>query len=741
MKLKKVISYLAGSSVFIGAGAYANISKHIDMANQWYQSVELQNTAAETLGYHLGDSITVITPTGTYVGSSWGALTLQNCDPKFLDDKTINVCLLSAVGGEWAQGITTMGVNARTQAGTVAVGNLEISGRQNLSTATLYFKIPARPSFMPECAKAEIYIYRNGVLQGKVSYPFEKYPRTYPYEVSFPEHDGNFSFSVPEHHGSTVPAQRTLYNLNKLTVEINYQAPVQEMREINVELNYQGNQPSTGNPGFSLFEIGDDNIPKLVKSGDLHSGVNHLGKFEADTRGIKYQLKLTSFVDGETQYSPDQYEKTLMLNTQEDQKTVSAIYSGQVLAKTSLHIAVEDLPLGRRSQLTLKDDNADNTITQNVDHNGVYDISVPMNNKTWQVQASSIDNYMAKVTPASFVSDGEKKSINLSFKEQVNTLLTVGYLTSWNTRVTVSEAAEHGYNTVVLAFAKVNKDKVGMADPWYVYAKDWSKPEGNWSFYMKEDIEKAKASGKLKYVLLSVGGENNTFAPGDTDPNIVAKNIVDYAKSLDADGIDFDIENYGTGFGGNVTPEQAEEHLYQMIKAIKTLDPEFIVTAAPQLNLVDATHVNMVNSGVQQIYNKAVKAGLFNYLFIQEYNTGHYCINDQGEGFMCSGFTKENINQANPKFINNSFVRLKQIVPENTLIIPGQPSDKTAAGTASVYNGAYQANPYPEICQAYHTLANSHDSQYGGAMVWSINQDAANGYKFANSVFADRCAT
>ena len=125
----------------------------------------------------------------------------------------------------------------------------------------------------------------------------------------------------------------------------------------------------------------------------------------------------------------------------------------------------------------------------------------------------------------------------------------------------------------------------------------------------------------------------------------------------------------------------------------------------------------------------------------KKYNTGHYCIDSNGYGFECKGASETNINQLYPKFIVNSFVRLKQIVPKETLTVPGQPSDVTAAGLNTVYHGVYKDQVYTELCKAYKTPAVINDPQFGGIMTWSINQDADNDFKFIDGVLAENCET
>ena len=93
----------------------------------------------------------------------------------------------------------------------------------------------------------------------------------------------------------------------------------------------------------------------------------------------------------------------------------------------------------------------------------------------------------------------------------------------------------------------------------------------------------------------------------------MAQNIVKYAKSIGANGIDFDLENLGA-----IDVKEMENDIYQTIKAILAIDPDFVTAAAPQFNLINNGEVHLVNTAKQRAYEKAITAGLFDYLFVQE---------------------------------------------------------------------------------------------------------------------------
>jgi hypothetical protein len=202
-------------------------------------------------------------------------------------------------------------------------------------------------------------------------------------------------------------------------------------------------------------------------------------------------------------------------------------------------------------------------------------------------------------------------------------------------------------------------------------------------------------------ILVSVGGQNNTFNPGnlsEVELNQLATNIVNFIKNNGFDGIDLDIE-----------VQTSPVLLKSLVSDIKNIDKDIIVTAAPQVVSVDGILVP-VTTGNNQDYSEAIQSGLFDYLFIQEYNS-------PGEN--------------DPNFIINAFNDISKLIPEgsSTKIVTGQPTAAQAAGQTTLYYPKGATNPLktedvarlmlPELKQIYN------DNKYGGVMGWSINVDYA----------------
>ena len=139
-------------------------------------------------------------------------------------------------------------------------------------------------------------------------------------------------------------------------------------------------------------------------------------------------------------------------------------------------------------------------------HSGKNNIKTPeYGSHTIQADSYQVNDKTYRANAINIIDGKVQGDAVIQYQEQVIKPLMVGYLTSWNKQLKISEAASKGYNTIVLAFAKVEGNTVSMVDPWNTYVFDWENSTASWKKNMKEDIELAKSNGELKHVLLSVG--------------------------------------------------------------------------------------------------------------------------------------------------------------------------------------------------------------------------------------------
>lgn len=262
--------------------------------------------------------------------------------------------------------------------------------------------------------------------------------------------------------------------------------------------------------------------------------------------------------------------------------------------------------------------------------------------------------------------------------------LLAGYLDTTATgsaaTVKMDQAKKDGYNTVIFAFATVNGTNVTMPT------------------LTPDTVSAAKQQGMK--TLISLGGQNNTFNPGNltTDQiQTLAINLINQAKQLGVDGIDFDLE---------VATDP--KLLDALLADIHSQDASLLLTAAPQV-VCDTgyTQCQIVTTGSNTDYNLAIQNNRFDYLFVQAYNTP----------------PQNDIN-----FMVKSFPLIAKQLPASskTKIVMGQPTVAVAAGASTIYHPTpgetlstkqVTANMLPELKQLASQPA------YGGVMGWSLNVD------------------
>ena len=312
--------------------------------------------------------------------------------------------------------------------------------------------------------------------------------------------------------------------------------------------------------------------------------------------------------------------------------------------------------------------------------------------------------------------------------------LSTGYMGPQSPNyVTIGQAADVGYNVVILAFGVLDSSQkmswvnnTAMGVMAYDGARTGSACAESAIAAMISDIKTHKANGSLKYVLLSLGGQNDTFKQpiGSAQINLAAQNVVNFLNQYYLDGVDFDLENKLT--------DPAQLDLF--IKALKALKPGIIISAPPQVNTVDICggsgepictleqkrNIGYVTTAHNQDYNIAIESGDFDYLWIQAYNTGgaSNLVNYNGVDFdeTMAGY----ILGANNYFITTGNKNV--VTPSTTNFIVGQPASQPDAGDATVWhnpNYLTSADVLNALATNYATLG----SNLKGAMAWSINRD------------------
>lgn len=272
---------------------------------------------------------------------------------------------------------------------------------------------------------------------------------------------------------------------------------------------------------------------------------------------------------------------------------------------------------------------------------------------------------------------------------------------SSTTRVDMRQAKEDGYNLIIVGFGEIYGTDIGF------YTTDTSS-----IVTTQTAIEKIKEAKKLGLkVLLAVGGVPNTFHPGiardTTDPIMLGKgmsdeqidtlgnNIVRFLKANNIDGIVYSIKKY-----------TAPSFLEKLSAKIKEIDSNLVIAAGPDVN-----DYQLVTTGHSNDYDRAIKSGLIDYLFVQEYNV---------------------YPQYDPNFITESYNRIikNSKVPITTKILIGEPTNALAGGTNTIYhpngNATESLSTESAITLMLPELENiRHKPRFAGIVGWSLNTDYA----------------
>jgi chitinase len=221
------------------------------------------------------------------------------------------------------------------------------------------------------------------------------------------------------------------------------------------------------------------------------------------------------------------------------------------------------------------------------------------------------------------------------------------------------------------------------------------------------DIQTLHARGQK--VILSVGGQNGTVSVSD------AASASEFASSVDAiiqqygfDGVDIDLEN-------GVNPTYMAQALQQLESDVGS---SLIITLAPQTVDTQSTASDYLALALN------IKS------ILTMINTQYY---NSGSMNGCDGNVYA---EGSVDFITALACTELQSGLSASQVGIGLPASSSAAGSGyvapSVVNNALDCLAAQSNCGSF-TPSTSYPS-IRGAMTWSINWDASNGYNFANTV-------
>lgn len=201
---------------------------------------------------------------------------------------------------------------------------------------------------------------------------------------------------------------------------------------------------------------------------------------------------------------------------------------------------------------------------------------------------------------------------------------------NWNApQQTVLEASNAGWNVIILAFYLSGGNPADMAQAWQTAS----------AADKQSTMNAIHAKGGV--VLVSLGG--STDSPFGQDAVAVGNRVATWAKNNYLDGVDFDLENFASGFrGGSLNDAQTINWVANVTNAARnTLGPGGIISHAPQgpyFGAIGATNTWAgPKGGYTAVYQHAPSINFFN---VQFYNQGAGCYTDYNGLFVssCSTF-------------------------------------------------------------------------------------------------------
>jgi len=480
---------------------------------------------------------------------------------------------------------------------------------------------------------------------------------------------------------------------------------------LNLSANFSGGTTPHSSASYELLDVNN----KLVSQGVLNW--NTPVNIYVDPSGAPWTLKTPMVYDSSAgqEYSPSESTQTIPAPAGSSPISVALTYSPAGACTTEqLSIQTSGLPQSTTTSFTATDANPGQPPLSVTIQNGSSNLNICQDGEVWSLNPANSQAYLGTANPRSITANQASENINVTYSDKPLTSgLLVGYLQNWGTQISISQAAQMGYNVVVLAFACLSENTgnsgctSGKVDfyngsfPGYTTPKD-----------MLNDIANAKANYGLKYVLASFGGATiaDYYLDNQGSATNLAKDVVaTFLNPYGLDGIDLDDEKSLTSDG------PAMKSFLQALKQLKLSNGATpLVSSAPQFNSIGPSDLELVSTGTNTAYNDALKARLFDYVFVQGYNTPGNYINDCDELMPCF-ITQGGAYLGTPS--NPS------VIPLTTTIIMGNPaSSAPSAAGSSVFQNAKIANPYQALANEYSLAVLN--PRLGGAMTWSITEDA-----------------
>ncbi len=263
------------------------------------------------------------------------------------------------------------------------------------------------------------------------------------------------------------------------------------------------------------------------------------------------------------------------------------------------------------------------------------------------------------------------------------------------------------YDMIAVAFANADPNNAGGVT--FSVDSGLSSALGGYTdAQLKADIATVHSRGQK--VILSVGGQNGSVSiSSSAAATNFANSVHGLMTSFGFDGVDIDLEN-----GVNATfMEQALRSLRSQAGA------NLIITLAPQT-------IDMQSTGTAYFTLALNIRDILTIVYTQYYNSGSMLGCDQQFAY----------SQGTENFMTAlACIQLQSALRPDQIAL-GLPASGSAAGggvvSPSLVNSALDCLAAGTSCGSF--VPPAHWPTIRGAMTWSINWDASNGYAFANTV-------
>jgi chitinase len=261
------------------------------------------------------------------------------------------------------------------------------------------------------------------------------------------------------------------------------------------------------------------------------------------------------------------------------------------------------------------------------------------------------------------------------------------------------------YDLVAVAFANADPTRPGAVT--YSTDSGLSAALGGYTdANFKADIATLHSRGQK--VIISVGGQNGTISVSDsTSAANFASSINSLISNFGFDGVDIDLEN-----GVNPT------FMAQALQSVASAHPGVIITLAPQT-------IDMQSTGGAYFQLALAIRSILTIVNMQYYNSG-----------TMNGCDGNVYAESTENFMTAlACIQLQGGLSPSQIGL-GLPASASAAGgglvSPATVNSALDCLDMGTNCGTFHPTTTAPGLR--GAMTWSINWDASNGFAFANTV-------